>query len=457
MTRTSPDARSPRAGRSARPFLAAVTGVTLCLAAVSGLLTASALERGPRVRTAVGDTALTVQRPGVTLGIRADQPLADTSTEGVRVEPPADVDVEVDGSTLRVRFLSPLDFGTDYRIVAPSLRGRTTGAAAAAEFAFRTPPLTVTTLERGGAYDRAGGEDRIVRHDVLSGDESTLFSAPRIQEYAVDGDSLVALVRDEAGRAVLRRVGADGTTSLAAPGDGTVGLVRVSADAARVGFVYSGPGPDGTSYLNTLFTLDPEEPGARPQPVRGVGGIPLLADAWFFLPGSSYLVAQSPDTTLTLVDASGAAPARRLGEVGALRAVLPGATSVVVEGPTGTAILDLTDGSLTPAPVSSPVGEISAGSLVVSPTSSLSWDAATVRLDDGSERSLFTVAPGERIDEVCLAPSGRHVLVGTVPAGAVVDGYPARAEWVGRTSTVVEVATGARVATLAGTRPSWCD
>ncbi|MFZ8755829.1 hypothetical protein ACO03V_00245 [Microbacterium sp. HMH0099] len=454
MTPTSPERRAPSARRR---FTLAGVAVVSCLTAVSVALGAAALERGPRVRGIDGDTDLLVERSGVTLVLRADQPLDGRSADGVRVEPEVPIDVDVSGSSLRVTFPGTVDFARDYRLIVPALRSRTTGAVDAAELAFTTPSLSVTSLVRGGAFARDGGDDRIVRHDLSSGQETTVLAAPRIQEYTDDGAGVVAAVLDDTGRASLVH-GGDGlsTTPLALPGDGTLGLLRSSADAGRVGFVFTGSGTDGQQHLSTLFTIDPADPDAAAQAVLGVDGIPLQADAWFFVPGSTYLVAQAPTGTMSLVDATGVAAPRLLGEVGTLRGVLPGTTSLVVETPEGTTVLDLTTATTTPAGTDAS-DDLAAGSLLLSPETSIAWTADTVdRRAGGVVRRVFDADADARIEEVCVSPSGRHAAVGTVADDAVIDGYPTRAEWLGRTSAVVDLSTGEVVAEVPGTRPDWC-
>jgi hypothetical protein len=429
--------------------------VVTCLAAVSGTLAAAALERGPRVRGVDGDTALAVEQAGVTLVFRADQPLDPSSAEGVRVEPASPFEVEVAGSTLRLRFTDTVDHARDYRVSVPALRGRATGATAEASFSFTTPPLTVTTLERGGSFDRAGGDDdRIVRHDLSSGSEDVIFAAPRIQEYADDGAGVVAAVLDEDGRAGLTRAGHGGDpVPLPLPGEGTVGLLRASGDAVRAGFVFTGSGADGQPYISTLFLLDPADPGAGARAVLDLEGLPLQADSWFFVPGSSYLVAQTPTGALILVDATGSAPPRLLGEVGSLRGVLPASTSLVVDAAEGPAVLDLTNGSLTDV-----VGATGDDAVFLSATSAVQWTAADVVRRAASEppAEVYRAGTGDRIEEVCVSPSGRYAAVGVVRSDAEIDAYPTRAEWLGRTSTVVDVASGDVLAEVPGTRPDWC-
>ncbi|MDQ1123553.1 hypothetical protein [Microbacterium trichothecenolyticum] len=458
MIRTSREGAAARP-RSSRRWAVAAIAVVVCLAALSSALAAGALERGPRIRGVDGDIALAVEQAGVTLVFRADQPLDPSSAEGVRVDPAAPFQVEVAGSTIRLRFTDTVDHARDYRVSIPALRGRATGVTADAAFDFTTPPLTLTTLERGGGFDRSGGDDdRIVRHDLSSDTDEVLFSAPRIQEYSDDGAGVVAAVLDQDGRASLTRAG-PGTdpVPLPLPGQGTVGLLRASGDAGRAGFVFTGTGDDQQQYTSTLFLIDPADPGAGARAAVDIGGQPLQADLWFFIPGSAYLVAQTPVGSLVLVDATGSAPPRPLGEVGALRGVLPASTSLVVQGATGPAILDLTNGSLADI-VGAATEDASTGSVFLSDSSSVRWTATDVvrrtSADGGTE--ILRSGAGERIEEVCVSPSGRYAAVGLVSSDAQIDQYPTRAEWLGRDSAVVDLTTGDVLADVPGTRPNWC-
>ncbi|OZD47338.1 hypothetical protein CH252_20865 [Rhodococcus sp. 06-1477-1B] len=455
MTPTSRELR-----RTQRRFIVVAAIVVLALVGASVAMASVALDRGPRLRAVTGDASLTVSQRDLTLTLRTDQPLDSSSMEGLRVEPAAPADIDIDGASVRVRFTGLLDFDTAYRIVAPGLRSRATGATSAVEYAFTTPSATVTVLERGGAFDRVDDTpDRVVRHDLSRGTETTVLSAPRIQEYADTPDGVVALVLDPDGGARLQTVdGAGAEATLSAPGQGDIRLLRASADAGRIGYVFTGPSADGTTeYTNTLFLTDPAADDPAPRAVLGIDGMPLRTDAWFFVPGSAYLVAEAADRSLVLVDATGVAPPRALGQLGDLRGILPGTTSVVVSSDAATSILDLTNGSVTDV-AGAPTATSTLGSLVLSPTSVLTWTGRTITRSggDGSEFPLAGAPSGERLQEVCVSPSGRHLAVGSAPDAAPIDGYPARADRVGRSTRIVDADSGETVAELSGTRPDWC-
>ncbi len=453
-----PTSREPR--RTRRRFLVVAAIVVLVLVGASVAMAALALDRGPRLRAVTGDVSLTVSQRDLTLTLRTDQPLDSSSVEGLRIEPAAPADIDLDGASVRVRFTDLLDFDTVYRIVAPGLRSRATGATSAVEYTFTTPSNTVTVLERGGAFDRVDDTpDRVVRHDLSRGTETTLLSAPRIQEYADTPDGVVALVLAPEGGARLQTVDDAGVeATLPAPGRGDIRLLRASADAGRVGYVFTGPSADGTTeYTNTLFLTDPAADDSAPRAVHGIDGMPLRTDAWFFVPGSAYLVAQAADRSLVLVDGTGVAPPRALGQLGDLRGILPGTTSVVVSSDAATSVLDLTNGSVTDV-TGAPAATSTLGSLVLSPTSVLTWTGQEITRStaEGSGVLLAVAGSGERLQEVCASPSGRHLAVGSAPEAAPIDGYPARADRVGRSTRIVDAESGEIETQLSGTRPDWC-
>jgi hypothetical protein len=456
MTPTSRDGR-----RSGRPFrFAAITAIVV-LALLGVLLAGASLSRGPQVRAVTGDTSSTVAQRDVSLVFRADQPLDPASAEGVTVEPATAVQVEVSGASVRVRFPGTLAFATDYRVIVPHLRSQATGNVSATEFAFRTPPLTVTTLERGGAFDRTGGLDAVVRHDVSDGSDATVLTAPRIQEYADADGTTVAVGVDRDGAASLLLARGDGSAAaLSLPGRGDVRLLHASSDAGRVGYVFTGTSGDGAQeFAGTLFLADPADPGAPAYTVAGLDGSPVRTDAWQFVPGSAYLVAQTPDRSLLLLDATGAAPPKVLGQLGDLLSFLPGTTSVVVGNAEGLSILDLTSGSVTAVEGTRSLDMApGSGRVVLSPETIATWSASEVsRTTAGETPAVVARAePGTRIEEVCASPSGRYLSIGVVPEDAGVDGYPARADRVGRRNVVVDATTGARVGSVEGTRPDWC-
>lgn len=456
MTRTSPESRP-----GARRFVVVCTSVVSALVLAGAVLAGAALARGPQVRAVTGDPSVAVAQRDVVVTVRTDQPLDPSSAEGVALEPAAPMQVEVVGASLRVRFPETLSFDTAYRLVVPALRGQTTGTLSSTEYAFTTPALTITTLERGGSFDRGDGDDEVVRHDLSRGSDATVLRAPRIQEYAEAGGDTVAVAVDRDGATSLRLARGDGSqATLPLPGRGDLRLLRASSDAGRIGYVFTGSSDDGVQqYTGTLFLVDPADPSAPPRTVAGLDGAPVRTEAWQFVPGSAYLVAQTPDRSLLLVDATGAAPPRVLGQLGDLLSFLPGTTSVVVGDVDGLSILDLTSGSITAVDGTRATGAApGTGRLVLAPDAVATWSSTelTRRQPDATATVVARADTGTRIVEVCASPSGRHLAIGLVPEAAPVDGYPARADRVGRRTQIVDAVSGAVVTDVEGTRPGWC-
>jgi hypothetical protein len=456
MTPTSRDSGDER-----RRFALVSTALISVLVLLGALFAGAALGRGPQVRAVTGDASMTVAQRDVSLVFRADQPLDPSSADGVTLEPDAPVQVEVSGASLRVRFPDTLAFATDYRVIVPQLRGQTTGTMSATEYSFRTPPLSVTTLVRAGAFDRTTGQDAVVRHDLSDGSAETVLTAARIQEYAEASGDTVAVAVDRDGATSLLLGRGDGTTTaLGLPGRGDVRLLHASSDAGRVGYVFSGTSDDGTrQFTGTLFLADLTDPGAPPRPVAGLDGSPVRTDAWQFVPGSAYVIAQTPDRSLLLLDATGAAPPKVLGQLGDLLSFLPGTTSVVVGDAEGLSILDLTTGSVSAVDGTRSLGTApGSGRVVLARDTIATWSASEVsRTTAGAAPAVVARAErGMRIQEVCASPSGRYLSIGIVPDEAAVDGYPARADRIGRRTVIVDAMTGAPAGDIDGTRPDWC-
>ncbi|MFF7684357.1 hypothetical protein ACFZA2_16525 [Microbacterium sp. NPDC007973] len=456
MTRTSPEPR-----HRGRHFALVSTVVIAVLVIAGSLLAAAAFAQGPQVRAVTGDPASAVAQRDVVVSVRTDQPLDPSSTEGIALEPAAPMQVEVVGASLRVRFLKSLEYATAYRLVVPALRGQTTGTLSSTEYSFTTPPLTMTTLERGGAFERAEGDDAVVRHDLSHGSDATILSAPRIQEYAESGGDTVAVAVDRDGATSVQLARGDGSeATLPLPGRGDVRLLRASSDAGRIGYVFTGSSEDGVQqYTGVLFLADLSDPSAPPRTVAGLDGEPVRTEAWQFVPGSAYLVAQTTDRSLLLVDATGAAPPRVLGQLGDLLSFLPGTTSVVLGGADGLSILDLTSGSVTDVDGTRAIDAApGTGRLMLAPDAIATWTTVEVtRGAPGRPGALVAAAEsGSRIVEVCASPSGRHLAIGVVPDAGPMDGYPARADRVGRRTQIVDATNGDVIADVEGTRPGWC-
>lgn len=488
MTRTSPERDAVERGadvvppRAWRRFAVRGGAVIAALALAAGVLAAAAFERGPRLHAVSGDTDRAVVQADVVLTMSADQPLSSSSIDGLSVEPAAPVRAEVSGSTIRVRFVGLLDHAQHYRLVVPRVRAELTGTVSTFAYEFSTPPLQITTLERAGRF-AAGGVDSVVRHDLSDGSVRVLARAPRIQEFATLGAAVAVLERDAEERSSIRVVGGDGGDDpdgggrgLVLPGDGTPGLLRASDDGQRLGYVYTGPAADGgMPYTNALFVVDLARPDDRPQPVVGVDGEVVRASAWQFVPGTAYLVVQGADSTLSLVDAAGRAGPRLLGQLGDMRAFLPGSTTLVLDTAQGLSLLDLSTGTVDP--IGDSVARFRGTSTVLlDRATSLRWVTglssvaggggdsagerftAVTRVGADAPRVVFRAEPaGSRIDAVCPSPSGRYAAAVVVPAGSVSDGYPARASWVGVRTVVFDASSGAPVATIPGARSDWCE
>ncbi|WP_196794990.1 hypothetical protein, partial [Leucobacter chromiiresistens] len=330
----------PRAARRALVSRIAVFAILGLLAA--GLAVAN-LVQPPRLAGVDADTALLVSRTDQRVQLHFSQPIADVDAAAVSVRPETPIDVSSDGSSLTVRFLEMLDTGAEYRIEA-RVSGAATGSSDVVSAPVRTPDPATYTLSR------SPGGDRLLEHRLQDPAATReVFAAPRIEEYAITGDGLATVLRDETGRAALdvHAATTDGgsAATFADPDPFRVmtaphlGQLRSEARSGVIGVVASGAGDDGTEYDRTLLVIDPAT--AIVSIVTGADGSPVPVRDWRFVPGTTSLVLQSPDGRLFGWESVPEPRVFDLGLSGDLLGFVPGTTALAVADAAGPSLVDL--------------------------------------------------------------------------------------------------------------------
>lgn len=456
-----------RRTRVYRRTVAATVGVLVL--ATAGLGIAGAF-RAPHLDSAsvAADTALL--RAGQRLVLQSDQAIDPVTAADVRIEPEIPFDIASDGRAITIRFLGMLRTLTEYTVTVATT-GTSTGVTGTLDYSFTTPDLAVAVLRRDSE-----GPDEVLRRSVSGTDTERLFSADRIQEFALTRDGVAAVILGESGvdGTLVLVTGADAfRQEVTLPAPGRVQQLGVSDTTGRLAFTFTSSdaaAPDAVT--SRLLLVDPLDASGVVHPVVGLDGAPLSVLDWTFVPGTAYLVAHAFDGSMLLVDTADLeAPPVPLGEHAEMRGFLPGTLRLVVADPTSGSTIDLATGETRAfAPPADGLDEsVYRGTLlalgdddyveVVSrPSGSTGFVLDYEVLLVGSEgaRTIYDPDAGIPIRDVCLSPNAQYLAVEVQDSSGEPDDYP---NVPGRTRTTtyfVDLATGSANRGIAGFASSWC-
>lgn len=463
---TEPSRAAARRSRGWRRSLVATLGILALAAAgfaIAGAFRAPHLDRA----TVAADTAL--QRAGQRLVLQADQAIDPVAADDVRIEPETAVDVTSDGRAVTLRFAGTLRALTEYR-VSVDVRGSSTGIAGTFDYAFTTPDLSVAVLLRD-----LDGPDEVVRRGVAGGDPESLFRADRIQEFALTGDGVAAVVLEEDGvdgRLVIARSGDGLVQDVPLPGTGRVQELQVSDATGRLGFTFTSAITGEDEPVSRLLVYDPLDASGVVRPVVGLDGEPVSVLDWLFVPGTPYLVAHAFDESLLLVDTTDLeAPPSLLGQHTELRGLLPGTLSLVVADPLSGGTVDLTTGEsvplelpddgLDPAAYRGKLIALSADryvEVVSEPAGGTGFvlDYAVLLVDRDGAQVVDDPDAGIPIRDVCLSPNGQYLAVEVQDPSGEPDGYPNVPGRTASTTYFIDLETGSANRGMSGFLSSWC-
>jgi hypothetical protein len=437
--------------------------ITILSLAVVGLTLAN-IARGPRLLGAELNAVAAVERAGQLLVLQADQPLTGVEPGQVSVAPAMPVEVTWRGATVEVRFLSALQYATEYEVSA-AVTSASTGASSTVRHSFRTPPAEVYVLQRNGS-DGKETADHIVRAVPGTTERGVVYSAPRIQEFALSGPSLAVVTQDEisAGTLAVGPVRGSGDWKTVAT-DTVVTQLQASEANGVFGFVLqplSGPDKDRTQ----LHVYDPAA-GDQLTGIRGLDGKPLDPESWAFVPGTRSIVAQTADALFFLIDTvSGSV--KTLGGHSAMHGFVRGTPTLIFEDQGRFNAFDLTTGTRKEIPL----GDLSESALVYQLLAlpADGYVSLVARLEDGELRFsvvvvgqdefriIYEPAPTDStIPIVCLSPNGQLLAIETVPPGNETDGYDVLPGYRKSRVVVIDSATGNFQGEEPGFGPDWCD
>jgi hypothetical protein len=474
--------RSRQSARRWRDYRRATVATIAVLAVAAAGLGFAAVLRGPKLDTASVNLAAVISRDGQKLVLHADQPVADVTPDQVSITPSAPFQVATDGADVTLTVQGMLDYATEYRVRVKDAGGASTGLSGTLDYSFRTPDAEVYTLLRqGGAAPADRPDDQILRSGVAGGADArsdVVFQAPRIQQFAVAGSALAAVVVDDDGATALElSVDGGSAADVHTPTGGRLQNLHASPSAHLFGFTVNGGAAEGDNsgrvYQNALFVFDPYASSGRAEEVTGFSGEPLRVVDWAFVPGTSSLVAQGTDQQLYLIDplATSAEPTP-LGRHAAMLGFLPGGVQLIVGDGEGTSTIDLATGAVKPLDRTIPdvdpayypkkIVTLPAG-LTIGQYDDVDYSQASpivgsviMASDPTGTRELYRPpVTGARVRDFCVSPNGQYLAVETIPSDGVSDGY-ALPGYSGMTTSLIDIDTGQSTRGVPGFQSDWC-
>lgn len=449
--------------RGFRRSLAATVAILVALVAVFGTLT---LFQGPKLSDAQIDTEAAIARGGQQLRLFTNQPVSPIEPEQVSIVPDAPFTVSHEDNAISLQFSQPLRYDTEYRVAIAGVSSASGSRASTLTHEFRTGSASVHYLDRGE------GGDEIVKTGISTTGREVVYSAKRIQDFAVLDEAIAVVTLDDEGLSLLFLVSRDGLVErVELPARGTVGLLRAERTSGMLGFIFTDTLPAlEKNYDRTLFTVDLA--GGRQLDVTvGLTGEQLGVLNWTFVPGSTNLVAHNVDQSVLLIDTAVPGQIVPLGQFSTIDELSSDAGLLVVGDAFGALALSmesgeterldpsLLDGKLTHA---GPLELLHDGRRVqqvaILDETTGRFSTHVVFDDRSNARELFRTPRDEGgIEGISVSPNEQFVAVETVPnvATSVQDGYPANARSTSIMTVIIDIETGAVVRSVEGFALNW--
>jgi len=448
-----------------RPFRRALALTVAALVALCAVFLTLGYLQGPKLSTAQVDTRGVVEQGGQQLRLFANQAVAQVRPDQVSISPATDFTVSTQGDIVAVQFASRLDYATDYSVTVAGVTSLYATQPATLHYEFTTDSPTLYYLDRGETADD------IVTTGLTGSDRTIVYSATRIQDFAVLDEFLAVVTLNDDRTSSLTFVNTDTSVveKVRLPDTGSISGLDASAAGNMVGFALtSAQAGIGQKNTSTLYTIDLTA-GRSVTPVLGLDGEPVSVLGWQFLPGTEQLIALSFERNLLLVDpTTGLTP---LGTFMSIDKLSVDGLSVTLTDSLGEVSLTLATGDLErlePSPVTGLKAFLGATAVlpngdrvqkVVVPDETGRRFGSLLVYDDGTTARILYQTPGGAgsISDFTVSPNGQYVAVETVPdaAASVSDGYFFDARSTSVTTVLVEVATGAQTRSVEGFALRW--
>ena len=436
-----------------RPFGFTVAVTAAVLALLSGALVAVNMVQGIRLDFSVPDTSRLVSSAHQTISLEANQQLEPLDESAVSITPAAPFSVATAANRLAISFESTLAYGTEYTVQVKGIVGSFSTTPRTETTTFTTPDAAVVVLRQS-----ASGDSLVAVAIDPMGEDTVLFEAAEITDFAVSGDRVLVATADADLSKRLITVGLRDreVTEVELPGDGYASDLDSVPEYGLLGFRFDAS-VDASDFAfdRVLFVAEGE---GTPRAMVALDGKPLQVFDWRFIPAKPALVAQDLGKDLLLVDLRPDRDLVPLGNYPDLLSVGRDGKSVVVGDALGMSRYDLTVGSVETISFDQPDGQIAYPSdavwladdrgvvrsfSVINPQTHLFEERVTLEVG-GQTHTLFTSADSEAsVIEVSTSPNDAYLLIET----AVGEGESSTA--------VFDLAAGEEIARFVGSGAEW--
>jgi hypothetical protein len=444
-------------------FRRTFTALVVVLALLCAGFAALGYVQGPKLSSAQVDTEQVTVRSGQQLRLFANQPLSTVDPDDVTITPSAEFTVTTSGAVVAVQFEQPLLYDARYVVEVDGVTSQFDDQGSTLSYQFTTGSQPLYYLDRGETTDD------IVRTEARGVERTVVYSAPRIQEFALLGTTAAVSVDQGDGTSALSLVSFEdgGAEPLALPTPGVIENLHAADDGVTIGFAFSSA--DG-AFDDTLMTLNLDL-GRDILPVAGLDGTPLTVSNWLFVPGGVTLAAHNRDDDSVLLVDTASGLVTPLGSFASLESLSTDGTRLGVTNAFGNVVLsitDLSDVEFAPSPIYGVMplpGEfrLMRGKNLVQHVVLVDYEANVFEnllvADDGSSSRelLRTVDHGGSIGDFSVSPNDQYVAVEVVPnvASSVSDGYAVNDRSTSVTTVIIDLTSGTQVKSLAGFDLQW--
>ncbi|CAD6011178.1 hypothetical protein [Agreia sp. COWG] len=431
-------------------------------------LVAANLTQGPQLTSAQINVNTAVDRAGQRLLLTTNEQLNPVTPEQVTVSPAAAATATVNGSSIDLQFTGILSYNTSYTVSVADVASISAGATSTLSYTFTTANPTVYFLAPATSTTGAdsGLSDAVLAAPVGGGEPKAVYSAPRIRQFVAFPDALVVDTVNDDGTDALTIVSLTGAAPVQVDlaGPGTVTGLKANPASKLFGYTFTPqPSPLYPTSPDQLYAYDITRGKDYTIPIVGTDYQVLTAKNWMFIPGTTSLVAQTPDDSLLLIDTlgerEGTSGASVIGKVDALEGFVPTTKSLVTTaGGAHTAIDFGQAGNPSGAfPLAGGAGASESAASGTAGTAIVDASGTALRIvdsgagastsvakvaADGTSTALFSVTElGRSITGACVSPNGNYAVVATSD----------------QQLSYVDLADGTVLSTVAGTSPNWCS
>lgn len=449
-----------------------ISVVAVLALACAGLGVASVLQ-GPRIQGAQIDVAAAVFAP-TPLRIVMNEAIATVDTADITVTPDAPITVQGDGNVLLVRFDSALEYDTSYRVNLVGVSAAAGGVTADLAHEFRTPPFTLTWLQRSASGDR-------ILTASPGAEPTAVYTATRIQDYLpLDSAAMLVVTLDDSDSSRAAIVATDGSGNeeeLTLPGSSPGRITELELAGTVVLYTFTSAAASGPSGLpefdRTLFQLDLTGTHIS-VPIAGLDGSSMSVDTVIPIPGTTTALIHTRAGDVLRYDPTAGQAPTLVAQYLEMVALAGDRHRLSVKDSFGPLVYDFDDGSetrLEPSPMVGteavpfiadviPVRDGRRIQRAVVPSVDYTSFDSFVAIDDGFGASVLfrTVDPAGSIVGYRMTANDRYLVAEVSPEGDRLefnDGYPAEARPQDVVVVVIDIWAGTVVAEWQGSHPRW--